>query len=442
MINLRNDINLKQNLNLSPKVLNYLKVIQMNNLELKKYIELETESNPLIDLNKLSSEDWSKYFRGMNEQVYRNKSVPDSINYENFLKKEDTLESYLLSELRFRVLDSDVREVIEVLIYSLDDNGFLPYSSKEILSFFDKDIKIEIIESAIKCLKTFDPPGIGASDLRESLLIQAKDDLKLKELIEKHYEKLLEMDVHNIMNSMNLTRDDFDSLLFRLKNLNPCPSSGFLKSNDIPTEYIVADIIMKIDGDCISLSLDESSYPKIYISPTYLKMLESETGEVKDYLTEKLNYSKMLIENIEKRKTTIMKVAKSIFKYQKNYFLKDEELMPMNMELIAKDTDFSVSTISRAIKNKYISTPKGLFELNYFFSNKKYNDNLDSVLGIKNMIKEIIENENKEKPLSDNKICQKLNNLNVDIARRTVSKYREELDIPSAQKRKKLYKLI
>lgn len=437
MINTKQNIKIKQDIKLTPQLINFLNILQLNSIELESMIKEEFEENPML------------------EYVAGNRSVPiyssvsrdsEKNSYENYVSEEETLETLLLNDLKMYPLDNNVKNIIESFIYNLDESGFLPYSKEELLKITGNPPE-EIFDKALFIFRDFEPVGIGSSNIKECLIKQAEEcdfcenKEQLVNLIENYFEDLKNMNLKEISKKMKISEGELKSLVDDFRDLNPIPSSGYLRSGDEPTEYVYPDIFLDVEDGVLKVRTEENLEPYLKISDSYLNILENSEGETKEYLLKNLNKAKMLIQNIEQRKKTVKAVTEAIADIQKDYFLKDGNLKPMNLEAVAEKSGVSVSTVSRVTKNKYIGTNRGVFPMSYLFSNKIYNDNEVSSDKIKTVIKEIIESENRKSPLSDNKICAALNEKNIKIARRTVAKYREELEYPSASKRKKLYEM-
>ncbi|TDX59134.1 RNA polymerase factor sigma-54 [Orenia marismortui] len=434
----KQEFNLKQEqkMIMTPKLQQAIELLQFSTLELRDYIEEEIIDNPLLELEDIYSS--SANYSG---EYYSQ----EGINYQNFIADRPSLDEYLCQQL-YLVADNKLEEEIgQYIIGNLDDSGFFTDKEKvkEELKVSDKEI--EVILSKIK---KFQPLGIAANNMEESLLLQLDNltaeldiqDINLaKKIICDYLSELSKNQVSIIAKKLSLELDHAQKLIDLIKSLTPIPVEGF---NDLyNNSYLEPDVILKrVKGDYIII-MDERSFPTLRINRYYKKILEQGKSEVElqDYVNEQLNSALWLIKSIEQRRRTIYNIVQAIIDLQRDFLAGGlEYLKPMTMQEVADAIDMHESTVSRATSDKYIQTPHGLFEMKFFFSESiKTKSGFISAVSVKQKLKTIIEEEDKAKPLSDQKIVDKLKAMNIDISRRTIANYRKELSIPSSRQRKR-----
>jgi len=446
-----------QNLIMTPQLQQAIKILQLATIELDQYIQDQIESNPVLEIshdsenkdidgeNRQTDEgiDWKEYTKGLKNSgdakgVY---NKDDDFNYENFIPKDTTLQEHLLFQSHVTFLDERYKKIAEYIIYNLNDNGYLNLSIEEIAE--DLSLEYNIVESILKIIQTFDPPGIAARSLKESLLIQLthmdiRDDNIIK-IIEDFLQEIAENKYPYIAKQMGIPTSRVQAISDFIKTLEPKPGRAFAPFNK---NYVVADATIKKVGDEYVVILNDRNTPRLIIRDDYRKLISSEKddGETSKFLNDKLNSAMWLIRSIEQRRQTIYKVIEMILKKQKDFFQYGKKhLKPMTLREVADEIDVHESTVSRATNGKYVETPLGIFELKYFFSSgvERSDGQGISAESIKKYINEIINKEDPYRPLSDDKICQQLTDKGIHISRRTVAKYRDDLCIPSSSKRKR-----
>lgn len=421
----------KQNLVMTPQLQMAIELLQFSSQELEDYIEEELKANPLLERmeNQLNEREnrVTDYAADDDDQEY---------NYENFIAHKPNLLEYLESQL-YQVLDESEMKIGRYIIGNLDKNGFLTLSREEIC----RNLKIdrEKLDDILLRIQYLDPVGIATSNLQETLLVQLDSlmlDTRLAERIVRDY--LQELADHNYRKIIKEIGEDESKVMGAInliKTLNPHPAAAFNQDEEV--KYIVPDLIVKkVRGDFVIIS-NERTNPVLRINPYYYKMLqESKGGEAYDFLQKQYKSALWLIRSIEQRRITIYRIAEAIVSKQKEFFHKGiKHLAPMTMQDIADMIEMHESTVSRATTEKYIQTPQGLYELKFFF-NRGVN-NLSSV-SIKAIIAEYIKNEDPASPLSDRQIARLLaESRGMELSRRTVAKYRNELGIPSSTRRKR-----
>ncbi|SFE29120.1 RNA polymerase, sigma 54 subunit, RpoN/SigL [Thermoanaerobacter thermohydrosulfuricus] len=441
-----------QKLIMTPELKQAIEILQLNSLELNALIEQELETNPLLEKEEVIEEDiyesndfteLAKYIRETEERMYYDDSDDEEIeevNYENFVSTKPSLTDHLLFQLHITPVSPKIQKICEYIIFSLSPSGCLREDIKDIAEILECTEE-EVLEG-LSIVQSFDPPGIAARNLQECLKLQllAQDSYKgiVKELVDYHLEEIAEGKYSYLAKLYNISLKEVQQAVDFIKKLNPKPGSSFSSTADV--RYIVPDVeVIKREGEYFVI-VNDSVTPKLKINNYYHSILNSHDEEAKKYINSKLQSAMWLIKSLESRKETLYKVVKAIVELQRDFLDKGiNYLKPMTQKQIADIVGIHESTVSRAINGKYVATPRGLFELKFFFqsgiSNK--NGNEFSAETIKNLIKKLIEEEDPTNPLSDQKIADILKEKNINISRRTVAKYREECNIPSTIKRRR-----
>jgi RNA polymerase sigma-54 factor len=305
---------------------------------------------------------------------------------------------------------------------------------------------VEDVERVLKMVQSFDPIGVAARDLQESLLLQLRhlglENSPAEKIVTEHLRALQNHQIPEISRKLGLSIDDLKEHIEVIRHLDPKPGSRF---NPSQSQYVTPDVyVEKIDDEYV-VWLNEDGLPQMRISPTYRRLLEKGTEhgeETRAYVRDKFNAARWLIKSVQQRQNTIYKVARSIVNFQREFLDHGiEHLRPLVLRDVANDIGMHESTVSRVVTNKYMHTPQGVFEMKFFFHSgisSSYGESVSSVT-IKQRIKKIIESEDQRKPLSDSKIVSILQREGLVLARRTIAKYREELKIPTSNQRKVLY---
>ena len=463
-----------QRLALTPKMQQAIQMLQLSTLQLETYLRQELQQNPVLeemqeleeeapetdDDSSAPSEEtedgstdddleaviaefedaWSDYYYEGSDFA-RN---PDAEEYRAFaeasITRDQSLSSHLLSQLGLSVEDDEQRRLGEWIIGEIDDRGFFTSSVEEAAAALG--VTPEDVEKVLALIQTFDPPGVGARDLRECLLIQSDQrypgDKELRTLIADHLKLLEKRKLPEIAKAMAITMDRLYELAGLVTTLEPRPGRNFGADN---TVYIAPEVVVKkVDDDYVVL-VDDDSLPRIRISPYYRRLLAKgkASAEVRRYIKDKYKSAQWLMRNIEQRKSTIYKVTKCIMDLQRDFLERGPEyLKPLTLQQVADMVGMHESTISRVTSNKYVDTPRGIYELKYFFTSGIDTDdgNAQSSTSIRSQIEELIRDDDKKRPLSDQKITDLLNARGLNIARRTVTKYRESLGILSSKLRR------
>ncbi len=475
---------------LAPQVIQSIEILQLSLPELEQRIDEELEENPVLekkensddltsdlndenlnqDANEANGDDPepqevaidesedSDQFERLEEltDYYEKHSLGESRPspkvssekgakleaLENSPGPEPTLHEHLFSQLSYFGLDEEFESLCENIITNLDDRGYLRYSLEEIWEAADLKISWEKANEALKLVQSLEPRGVGARDIKECLMLQLdtrEDDFALlSELISHHFEDITKNRIPDVANKTGHSIGDIKKAIEKIGSLNPRPGSLF---NNPKTPHVTPDVTISESEDGYDVTLENAWLPSLRISAYYAKRLQEEDldDKTREYLTKKLQAAQGIISAIEQRRATLESVTEQIVKAQKEFFDKGEmHIKPLKMQDVADAVGIHVSTVSRAISNKYAQTPRGVYSLKRFFTGgtRKADGDMESWDVVRQKLLQIVEHEDKNKPLSDDAIADKLNKDGIDIARRTVAKYRKNLDIPSSRMRK------
>ena len=431
-----------QKLALTPQMEQSLSVLQMGTEELNQCIEEEVLSNPMLDYAKEPEKKEVRRSQGEGIGYYSRKKTEDT-DYQSYLnaiadeKSEDTeLAEYLRMQLYTKKISPRRQKIGEYLIECLEESGYLKMDIDELAKGIG--LSKEELEREIRFMQTLEPCGVFARDLKECLLLQVQGEKQMQRqarlLIEKYLDEIAQNKIPQISKQTGLTTAEITKTIRYIKEeLEPVPGRGYGCANR--NEYIYPDITVKEDEKGYRIILNKEKVHTLELNREYLPMLgQVHSSEENKYLKEQYQKAKILLRNIGKREETLAAVAEAIVDWQREFFEKGKaSLKPMNLLDIAQELDVHESTVSRAVRDKYLECRWGIFELKYFFSNKTSDGNNCNVL---TCIQEIICSENKQKPLSDAKIAEQLEKKGIRISRRTVTKYREQMQIPNTQMRK------
>lgn len=431
-----------------------VKLLQMSGFELQEYIEKELQENPILDgkyekeeepkvQDRMDYKELIKYleFDNYGAQSYGDYN-DDEVSPFNFISEIKSLKEYLDEQVTELNVNEYTKALCKYIIENLDKRGYLDMSINDI----SKELKVPLqeVEDALEIVQSLEPSGIGGRDLKECLKIQlinrGIDTDNLFKIIDNHLENLGDNKYAVIAKDLKITPKDAQDLGDIIKTLEPKPSRGFFTGEDV--KYIVPDAqIRKIAGK-YHVIMNEEMSPRLAINNVYKEILtENKDKDAVDYIKGKMNSALFLMKSVDHRKSTIHKVLEKIIDKQQEFLDKGEAyLKPMTLKEIGDEIGVHESTVSRAVRDKYVYIPRGTMKIKDFFTTKISNDDNEdvSVVNIKNAIKKLVDEEDKKKPLSDQVICEKLNELDMNISRRTVAKYREELGIKSSSKRKRL----
>lgn len=431
-----------QKLALTPQMEQSLSVLQMGTEELNQCIEEEVLSNPMLGYAKEPEKKEVRRSQGEGIGYYSRKKTEDT-DYQSYLnaiadeKSEDTeLAEYLRMQLYTKKISPRRQKIGKYLIECLEESGYLKMDMDELAKGIG--LSKEELEREIRFMQTLEPCGVFARDLKECLLLQVEGEEQMQRqarlLIEKYLDEIAQNKIPQISKQTGLTTAEITKTIQYIKEeLEPVPGRGYGCANR--NEYIYPDITVKEDEKGYRIILNKEKVHTLELNREYLPMLgQVHSSEENKYLKEQYQKAKILLRNIGKREETLAAVAEAIVDWQREFFEKGKaSLKPMNLLDIAQELDVHESTVSRAVRDKYLECRWGIFELKYFFSNKTSDGNNCNVL---TCIQEIIRSENKQKPLSDAKIAEQLEKKGIRISRRTVTKYREQMQIPNTQMRK------
>lgn len=418
-----------------------IEVLQFSSQELASFLEEKAAENPLIELSSTNIKLVDSRFSGLSRAKWQKKSQ-DKNWIEQIPAQTETLPDFLISQLDMKALPNAIVKAVQLYARYLDANGYLTIQVQEAAKM--AAISEEDAEKALGILQSLDPAGIGARSLQECLLIQIKRDPDApghaEELISRHFLDFAEKKWRGIAKKLDISLQEIQRVSDYVQTLNPRPGSGFMA--DRP-QYIVPDLLVKNHAGKLELYLVENQVPKLRLNESYASMNPSGDASVTRYLKEKTQEYYWIRKSIESRKETLLKVGAALLEKQRDFFLYGKgHLKPLTMKEISDEIGMHESTVSRAVREKYMETPFGTFPLKAFFTTalpvrSPGGEEAASSAEVKNEISALVSGEDKRKPLSDQAIVAVLNEKGFEISRRTVAKYREQLGIPSSSKRKR-----
>ncbi len=451
---------------LTPQMLQSLKILQVPILDLQLMVRTEMDQNPTLerdapeveevtDFEEAAREElreereigeltelaeWDRDFRSNREVRSRNDDERHQFMMDS-ISSAESLQEHLLDQLTMAGLDVRERGIAEVLIGSIDDDGYIRLDLDGIIGV-TPEFPEELFERIITVIQGFDPVGVCSRSLKECLLIQLRhqgrgDSLEAA-LVEKHLDKLGAHQYEQIAAAMHLPIEKIKELSESIAKLDPKPGRNFTAEQ---TEYVIPEIAVEKRDGVWTITQNKSPYPRLFISQRYLQLLKDKTtvAETRKYIREKIAKSKFFIRSIDQRQDTILRIATEIVNVQEGFLENGiSGLKPLTMKQVADVLKVHETTISRACNGKYMSTPRGVLGFKYFFTTgvAQADGSIISNAAIKNTLAEIVRAEDKKKPLSDQKIGDELSAQGIDIARRTVAKYREQLKILPARLRR------
>jgi RNA polymerase sigma-54 factor len=465
-------LHLKQQIVMTQRLQQALKLLQVPTMELEQILRGELQANPLLeevdqeddhDEEASSAEDeaapdtadttvevtgedvdWDEYFK----DGFRGAATEQGFDDDDQLERPPVYipsgQEHLEDQLHLGVRDERQREIGEYIVGCLNGDGFLAAPVAEIAQYFETD-EAEI-EEGLAIIQGFDPPGVGARDLPECLLLQLKargeEDSQAAEVVRHHFEALKNRKFSDIARAMKITPHEVQEIAAIIGELDPRPG---LSSEGEGARAVVPDLVVeKVDeeGDQFVVYLNDGNLPRLRVSRAYDEALRDPSARQDDaatFIDEKRRYAEWIIKTIEQRRRTMIKVMEAIVAEQREFFERGAiALRPLTLQQVANAIGMHESTVSRVTRQKYVQTPRGVFPLKYFFSAGLDTDEGNEVAAkaVKLMIQEIVEGENTRRPLSDKKIADILSEQGLKIARRTVAKYREQLGILNARMRK------
>ena len=465
---------LVQKLILTPSLQQAIKLLPMSTLELSELLNQEMVENPMLEevpteelqpveasqekqeekapdkekADTWDDQDYEYFFGDYLDDGYRPRTpteVKELPPIENTLSTAASLSDHLLWQLSMQTDEPLMRDIGEAIVGNLDADGQLVATAEELAAM--GPWPVEDVERTLALVQTFDPIGVAARDLQECLLLQLRhrgEEVTPAEKIITEYMRLLQNhQVPELARKLGMSIDDLKQHIEIIRHLDPKPGSRF---NPSQSQYVIPDVYVVKAEDQYVVLLNEDGLPQLRISPVYRRLMDKSvpenTDETRAYVKDKFRSALWLIKSVEQRQKTIHKVATSIINFQRDFLDHGIEcLRPLVLRDVADDIGMHESTVSRVVTNKYMHTPQGVFEMKYFFHSgiaSSYGGAVSSVT-IKQRIRKIIEQEDSKRPLSDSKIVDILQREGLDLARRTITKYREELKIPTSNQRKVLY---
>ena len=464
-----------QKLTMTPELIQAIQILQYNSQELEEFVSKEMMENPILEMDNTVGHDsrnderepeFSKSEELMYKEAERDdidlrekvvEAEYDDISYrqwehrvtndevvsfDQYTSREDTLQDYLLLQLTFSDLKDCERKIGRYLVESIDENGYLTADLEKTASLFG--VKLCAVERILQVIQGFEPVGVGARDLAECLIIQLKakgfKEETLLYIVKNHLSDLGENRLQHIAKCTGLTVIQVQMVADLIRTLDPKPGRAYSSGEQV--RYVVPDIIVEKEGNDFVIVTNDSTIPHLMVSSFYVNLAKThkEDVEVQKYLSDKYNSALWLIKSIEQRKRTIYNVANAVMSHQTEFLEKgDKYLKPMTLKQIADVVGVHESTVSRSINGKYIQTPRGVYEIKYFFSSGVGGGTGDGLSSnsIKTFIKEIIDKEDPKKPCSDQDMVEILSEKGIEISRRTVAKYRESMNILSSSKRRR-----
>ena len=479
-------LKLKLNQKLSPQQIQLMKLIQLPTIDFEQKIKQELEENPALEIRDNSNDVLDEDFSNSNEDELNNESIDDDdINIEDYINYDDTpayklsyntnndsenseipfasgisFTEYLLNQLNTLRLNDDEAKIAEFLVGSIDNSGYLRQNTDEIiddLAFTQNiDVSIEKLKKILSIVQQLDPPGVGAQSLQECLILQLKMKPSNKQInlatniIENSFDQFSKKHFNKLIVKYDINENELKAAIIEIEKLNPKPGNSY-SNDEKPIEQIIPDFKIEISNNSLVLTLNNRNNPVLKISNHYNEMLKGykldknktkSQREAVQFIKQKLDSAKWFIDAVKQRQETLYVTMSAIMEYQEEYFLSGDEkqMKPMILKDIAEKIEMDISTISRVANSKYVDTPYGTKLLKEFFSESMTTQSGEeiSTIEIKKILETIIEKENKRAPQTDEKLVKLLQEKGYKIARRTVAKYREQLNIPVARLRKEI----
>lgn len=397
--------------------------------------------------NGLRDVDWQEYLENWNNSWTGSSGTSADYDDERrpsleaTLTRSESLTEHLLEQLRLKDLDRKERKVASRLLGNMDEDGYLKLDVEEIA--FRTGMDFEVVDKALRCIQELEPAGVGARDLRECLMLQLKaigeETSLVGNMVRDHLDLLETRRFDKIAKELAVPVEAVIEAAQDIARLEPKPGRNY---GDGDTRYITPDVYVHRDGDEYAVTLNDEGLPRLRVSSYYRRLLGTDGGtEAKRFINKKMRSAQWLISCIQRRQQTLLMVASSIVRFQREFLDGGvDHLRPLVLKQVADDIKMHESTVSRATANKYMHTPQGIFELKYFFTSsvKGADDSDVSAESVKNRIRMIIGDEDVRRPLSDQKIAKMLKGEGIDIARRTVAKYREMMQILPSPKRRQV----
>ncbi len=446
------NISLNQKMSLSTKMQQSVEILQLNSQELLTYVRQLADENPVVKIEESLNEadhfevlkrklEWLETANGDNRVYNSELENPEEKNISQYVAAEDeNLYQYLKSQLNLMNVPENIRLILNYMIMCVNDNGYLEDAIGEIAQKLKVDTSI--VEEALSILHSLEPAGIGARDLKECLQIQLRrlneNNPVVYELVNNYLETLGKNRLDVISRELGISIEEVKKAHKVIKTLNPKPGISF--GYTCPTQYLTPDLIVVKFSDYFEVLLNDYFQPQISISGYYQGLLnQNPENDVKEYISRKIKEASWVINCISQRNSTLLKVTRMIVEHQKMFFDKGPGyLAALSQQKIAEELGVNVSTVCRAISGKYLQCSWGIYGLDNFFIKGLCHEDETQILpdSVKSEIKEIIAKEDRRKPYSDQKIADLLQERGINVARRTVTKYREDMNIPKTTLRK------
>ncbi len=483
------ELRMQQKQVLAPRMIQSMEILQLPILALQERIEQELQENPILELREADpdlpaeteaedrespdaptdderelvigekdgneddferlmkmDEEWPDHFEERSRPS-RNQVEQDSERKHdamaNMTARPQSLQDYLHDQLGWFELSDELRAMADRIIYNLDDNGYLPGRLEDLLGLEASNNDRQLAEEALRLVQGLDPPGVGARDARECLLLQLVPGMayydEMRALVKDHWDDLTHNRLPAIARRTGFTLDAIQAAIHELKKLNLSPGAEFASE---PVPPVTPDVFVEQNDDGRYLvRLEDGRTPSLYISPYYRKLFQSGQAnpETREYIKRKINSAQWLIESIEQRRNTLSRVSQAIVDHQRQFLDKGPEAIePLKMQQIADKVGVHVTTVSRAVDDKWIQTPRGIFPLKRFFCGGTTSADGEEVTwdAIRLKLQELIDQEDKQNPKSDEELVNALAEHGLQVARRTVTKYRKAMNIPSSRQRR------
>lgn len=467
-LELRQQLKLSQQLVMTPQLQQAIKLLQLSRLELLETVQQELMENPFLDETEVETDvpdpsekmtesqaeeelvrnaDWENYlgeFSSTSKQAMaRDAEVPeDGLSFEARLASKPSLNGHINWQMRLSTFSEQEIAIGEIILGNIDTNGYLQASTDEITTMVQATE--EEVEAVLARIQRLDPVGVGARTPQECLLVQMEvleyDDPILVSLVKDHLEDLEKNRYKPLARKFKLSMEELKEYLDLLQTLDPMPGTNFSSTDP---HYVSPDVYVYRYGEDFVIILNEDGLPRLQMNTFYMDSMRGAADKEKEYFQEKMRSAAWLMKSLYQRQRTLYKVVESIVRFQRDFFIDGvTKLKPLILKEVAEDIEMHESTVSRITTSKYVSTPHGIFELKFFFNSALDLDNGTQVgsESVKALIKQMIAGEDTKKPLSDERIGEILKEkLEVNIARRTVAKYRSAMGIPSSSKRKQYF---
>ena len=458
-----------QKLTMTPELIQAIQILQFNSQELETFVQDELMQNPVLEYDSTAeerreqevskSESMDKKeaeeadfdlrekvkeaeYDDISYRQWEHRKENDEPTFEQFVSKEETLEDYLLLQLTFSKLKGNDIKIGRYMVESIDENGYLTVELSQVAKTFK--VSEAHVEKILDVIQTFEPAGVGARTLEECLIIQLASKGLLEDSVEyiilHHLADIGDNKLGKVSKETGLTVAQVQMITDLIRTLEPKPGRRFSSGESV--KYVVPDVIVeKVDGE-YQIVTNETTIPRLMVSSYYMSLAKraTEDAELSKYLNEKYNSALWLIKSIEQRRHTIYNVVAAVVEHQKEFLDKGPKyLKTLTLKQVAEALNIHESTVSRSINGKYMQTPRGVFEIKYFFSSGVTGGSGEGMSSnsIKTFIKEIVESEDPKKPYSDQEMVEILSRKGIEISRRTVAKYREGMNILSSSKRRR-----